>query len=88
MDNQFTELLNQITSEPGVTGILCSDKNGLCLAARGTGNLNTSGYLTSILKRAQKISEEEDPTIQIETDSSNVLIKSNGDITLAIIKQP
>jgi len=38
--------------------------------ARGTANVNTTGYMTSILKTAEKISDGENPVITIETDSS------------------
>jgi len=50
-------------------------------------DVNTSGYLTSILKTAENISDGESPVITIETDTSSILIKGSGDMSLAIISQ-
>jgi len=40
------------------------------IIARGTASVGISGYYTSIEKRAQKLENEDHPTITIETDST------------------
>ena len=68
------------SSKPNVKGILISDGNGLCIAAKGDQEVSPdkSGRYSSIAKLAADLSSdpnETSPSILIETDDRNLLVK-------------
>jgi len=88
MDQQLEQTFSSILSQSGVVGAVCADKNGLCLCARGTLSPSVSGFITSIAQHSKILSSEKDeiPSICIETESSNIFIRSQEDITVGISK--
>jgi predicted regulator of Ras-like GTPase activity (Roadblock/LC7/MglB family) len=90
MDSQLEEALSSLGTQNGVIGSLCADKNGLCLLAHGSAPPAAAGLLASLATRAKQLSKDkEDPVaVCLETESSTVLIRKEGDITLAIYKIP
>ncbi|KAF2073637.1 hypothetical protein CYY_005056 [Polysphondylium violaceum] len=89
MDNQLLDTFSQISSQSGVLGFVCADENGLCLKAQGTCQSSTSGSYKSLMDKAKILADrEESPLIVIETDTSNIFIQNNQNITLAVSKLP
>ncbi|XP_068713711.1 ragulator complex protein LAMTOR5 homolog isoform X2 [Montipora foliosa] len=77
-------------SEHGVIGVLCCDHQGLALAAKGTANPIYSGLVCSMVENAKKLypNKESHPVICLESDACNLLVKSEGNVTVAIHKVP
>ncbi|XP_013395099.1 ragulator complex protein LAMTOR5 homolog [Lingula anatina] len=88
MEKALERQLDETMNNPGVVGVLCADKQGLCLGARGTGERQTCGLITSLAETAQKLHPDESssPVISIETDNMQILIKSKEGITTAVYK--
>eukprot|EP01118_Nematostelium_gracile_P000291 TRINITY_DN10287_c0_g1_i1.p1 TRINITY_DN10287_c0_g1~~TRINITY_DN10287_c0_g1_i1.p1 ORF type:complete len:102 (-),score=19.40 TRINITY_DN10287_c0_g1_i1:69-341(-) len=89
MDSELEKTLQSINSQNGVLGTLCADVNGLCLMALGSAPSQAAGSLTAIINRAKSLSPNEEPQVVVlETESSTVLIRKEGDITLGVFKIP
>lgn len=74
---------------PGISGALCADNNGLCLAARGC-KPELAGHVASIAQQAAQLypNTSTTPVICIESEGGSVLIKSENDVTMAMFKTP
>ncbi|XP_014676126.1 PREDICTED: ragulator complex protein LAMTOR5-like isoform X2 [Priapulus caudatus] len=75
---------------PGVTGVLCTDKLGLCLGARGNAPAHSSGLIATLANHAKALeaNAEAPPIVCLESDSGNILIRAKDGITTAIYKVP
>jgi len=77
-------------SQPGVTGVLCTDAQGLALAAQGTMKPDSAGLVAGIASKAVQLKHgtgaDDHPVVVIEFDTGNILIRSHENSTLAVHK--
>jgi predicted regulator of Ras-like GTPase activity (Roadblock/LC7/MglB family) len=75
---------------PGVSGVLVVDSHGLAVASNSKTDVNfsptASGYVSSLVKTASQLSEEELPVVAVELERSFILIHKHEDVTLAVNK--
>jgi len=84
LDAPFNTALKEVSSQPGVLGVLFSDKNGLLLGATGDADVSLSGYLTSVVAQATKVQ----PTVAVTTeDGKLILVHKENEMTIAIFKK-
>lgn len=89
MENQLESELEETMNNPGVVGVLCSDKQGLCLSAKGTASPESAGLISALAQQAaQLLPDSTPPVICIESDKGNVMIKTHENVTMAIHKMP
>ncbi|CAH3112757.1 ragulator complex protein LAMTOR5 homolog [Pocillopora verrucosa] len=88
MEKSLDSHLDDIMSEHGVIGVLCSDQQGLALSAKGTANPIHAGLISSLAEDAKKLDPNTTPVICLESDACNLLVRSEGDVTVAIHKVP
>ncbi|CAH3180756.1 unnamed protein product [Porites lobata] len=71
MEKSLDSHLEDIMSEHGVIGVLCSDQQGLALSAKGTANPMYSGHVSSLVENARKLypNKEPQPVICLESDA-------------------
>eukprot|EP00743_Colponemidia_sp_Colp-15_P009003 GILK01009824.1.p1 GENE.GILK01009824.1~~GILK01009824.1.p1 ORF type:complete len:113 (-),score=17.91 GILK01009824.1:180-470(-) len=86
MDDAVIAQLDKIAAQAGVTGVVAVGAQGLCLGARGTGSSKTAGLISMLASDAEALSNGEAPLLSVETESQRIVIKRQGDITLAIHK--
>ncbi|XP_062569387.1 ragulator complex protein LAMTOR5-like [Saccostrea cucullata] len=89
MERQLEKHLEETCRVPGISGALCADNNGLCLAARGC-KPELAGQVANIVRQAAQLhpNSSTSPVVCIESEGGSVLIKSEGDVTMAIFKNP
>lgn len=82
--------------QPGVIGYICTDQEGLCVAAKGQVNQNLSGPIHQLAKLASRIEEisrpnksdkTEPPVIRVDMQKFKFTMQSRDSITTAIISQ-
>jgi predicted regulator of Ras-like GTPase activity (Roadblock/LC7/MglB family) len=82
-------IVESLASQPGVIGVVVSDKHGLALAAtasvRSAGA--AAGFVSALVTRASELSDDElAPTIAIETDAKTVFVQQKEDLVLAVFR--
>ncbi|XP_783035.2 ragulator complex protein LAMTOR5 [Strongylocentrotus purpuratus] len=90
MEQNLDKLLDDTMEGPGVMGVICADKQGLCYSAKGTVSVGSAGIIASLSQQAALLVPESSsaPVICLESDKGNVLIKTHQDVTIAIHKMP
>lgn len=75
-------------SQQGVKGVLVTDHEGLCVAARGSLDAANAARFTSTLENAAKLGGETDevPTVTVETAQSTITIVSKDGFITAVCK--
>ncbi|OAQ24395.1 hypothetical protein K457DRAFT_141996 [Linnemannia elongata AG-77] len=94
METGINNILNKLTDSEGVLGVLIADEHGLCLGARGIAKASSAGFIASIAAHAKELTElkgdavskDDTPTISVEYGNNTILIRSEGNHTLAIWK--
>jgi len=88
MERSLKELAREAVQHPKISGFLCVDSNGLCLASEGTANEKSSGIIATIASLAAKLEPNatKSPVISIESEKTKILIQSKDSITTAIYK--
>ncbi|KAL1494505.1 hypothetical protein ABEB36_010092 [Hypothenemus hampei] len=87
MEKNLDSVMEEICSNPGVTGCLFADQNGLCIGAKGKASNESAGLITAIANQAAKLEpQNKAPIITLENDNQTCLIKKAGAITGAIYK--
>lgn len=86
MEKNLHKVLDDVMSKPCVTGVLCADENGLCLASKGSADSSTSGSLVNLMQLAMKLESPKVPIVRLESESKDILVRSDGGFTLAIIR--
>uniref|UniRef100_A0A7S1GC23 Late endosomal/lysosomal adaptor and MAPK and MTOR activator 5 n=1 Tax=Bicosoecida sp. CB-2014 TaxID=1486930 RepID=A0A7S1GC23_9STRA len=72
-----------------VRGVVVADSHGLCLAARGDGASASAGRVASLAQRASSLGGSgEEPVVAIETDTTTVLIRRTGGVSVAVYTPP
>ncbi|KAI8979208.1 hepatitis B virus X-interacting protein [Mycotypha africana] len=95
MESELIATLNNIASKSGVKGVLLTDDKGFCLGARGIAKPDSAALISSIAHTAIKLNhtQEQDsttttkyPTINLEYDNYQIVIRNEGSFTLAIFR--
>ncbi|KAI7827183.1 hypothetical protein BC939DRAFT_445995 [Gamsiella multidivaricata] len=94
METGINNILSKLTESEGVIGVLIADEHGLCLGARGIAKASSAGFIASIAAHARELTElkapsdlkEDTPTISVDYGNSTILIRSEGNHTLAVWK--
>jgi predicted regulator of Ras-like GTPase activity (Roadblock/LC7/MglB family) len=77
-------------SQPGIVGALLVDEDGLPVSAKGTIKPEAAGIVANMSDKTQtlgqKIADGESPTIIVEFDTGSLVVKSQGNTTLALQK--
>mmetsp|Transcript_64878 Transcript_64878/g.146334 ORF Transcript_64878/g.146334 Transcript_64878/m.146334 type:complete len:85 (+) Transcript_64878:39-293(+) len=73
---------------PEADGVLCNDASGLPLVANGDVDPAVSGLFTSLIQAAATLlpSSETPPTIIIETDRRNIVVKEYDNLTVSVFQ--
>lgn len=98
MESEISNVADYAVEQPGVTGYICVDKDGLCLAAKGQARQSMSGIINQLANLANKIEdprktsntnnnteEKESPVIRVDLQRYKMLIQSKDSITTALI---
>lgn len=67
--------------------MLCTDSDGLCLAASGDFPEETSGIYHNLIQMASQLTSsggEHAPVIRIETDDGSIIVKTYESYTVAV----
>ncbi|KAG8201972.1 hypothetical protein JTE90_027445 [Oedothorax gibbosus] len=86
MEKNLHKVLDDVVNKPGVTGVLCADENGLCLASKGTADRLTAGSLVNLMQYAKKLEPNAVPVVALESESKEILVRTDGGFTLAIMR--
>jgi len=88
MERNLELVLEETMREPGVSGVICIDNQGLALAAKGAANASSAGLISGVVKESSLLFPDIDerPIITLEGESSNLMIKAEDKITLGIHK--
>jgi hypothetical protein len=81
-----SELLDDRTK---VLGVLAADNDGMCLMAKGEIDKGLVALATALSSIASSLEEdaEELPTIIIDTEETQMLIKKESDVSVVIVKK-
>uniref|UniRef100_A0A3B5LCJ3 Ragulator complex protein LAMTOR5 n=1 Tax=Xiphophorus couchianus TaxID=32473 RepID=A0A3B5LCJ3_9TELE len=73
---------------PAVVGVLCTDQQGHSLGCRGSLSDEHGGVVSVLAKQAAALPKDptDSPTVCLESDSGNILVRSHGSITIAVHK--
>ncbi|KAI8884705.1 hypothetical protein K501DRAFT_293925 [Backusella circina FSU 941] len=89
LESELINTLNTISNKEGVKGVLVADEKGFCLGARGIAKHESAAFITSIANSARQFDSTQDdkveyPTVNIEYENNHVIIRNEGNFTLAI----
>ncbi|CAO3700736.1 unnamed protein product [Rhizopus microsporus] len=89
MDSELVSTLDSIYSKEGVKGVLVADEKGFCLGVRGIASPESAAFITAIANAANHLDNYSDdkvdhPTINVEYEGSQVVVRNEGLFTLAI----
>jgi len=87
MEKPLKKEIDEIMLQPSVTGVLCVDADGLCVAAQGSASKASSGLMSAIASQAASLRPDAPaPVVVLESDSTTTLIKSHSGTTVAVYK--
>ncbi|KAI9257595.1 hypothetical protein BY458DRAFT_518679 [Sporodiniella umbellata] len=89
MDAELISTLDNVFTKEGIKGVLVVDDKGHCLGVRGMARPEAAAFITAMVNAAHALEEySEDkveyPTIHVEYENSQVVIRNEGGFTLAI----
>mmetsp|Transcript_493 Transcript_493/g.1700 ORF Transcript_493/g.1700 Transcript_493/m.1700 type:complete len:98 (-) Transcript_493:97-390(-) len=93
MEAALEKELDQLMETAGVSGVLCTDADGLCLGVRGSANKKAAGCIAQIASAAASLasstasSDSPVPLVRVSLDSTNVLIQQQGGVTVAVYRK-
>ncbi|XP_043275974.1 uncharacterized protein Lamtor5 [Venturia canescens] len=89
MERALEKMMEDITNAEGVTGCVFADQAGLCLGVKGTASADSAGLIAAIADQASKLQPgSEAPTICLESDTRQCLIRREGPMIGAVYKNP
>lgn len=89
MEKGLEKCLDEVSHSPGVSGVLCSDNQGLCLGVRGKASASSSGVISAVAEKAAMLEPgSPQPVVLLESDTSQCLIHRSNGVTLAVFKSP
>jgi len=102
MEKALRKELDELLSQPSVSGVLLADCSGLCISAEGCASQSSAGLVAALASQAADIrrtSKETSsstaaddvessalPVVVLESDTYQMIIKSSGGITTCIHK--
>jgi Ragulator complex protein LAMTOR5 len=98
MEKALRKELDELMSQPSVSGVLLVDSSGLCISAEGCASASSAGLVSALasqaadIRRANKDASKEPespsllPVVVLESDTYQMTIKSSAGITTAIYK--
>jgi len=87
MEKALKKEVEEVMSQPSVTGVLCVDSDGLCVAAHGSASKTSSGLVAAVASQAAGLRPDAPaPVIVLESDAMTTLIKSHAGTTVAVYK--
>merc|ERR1711915_128388 len=88
MEWTLEQHLDDTMKNPSVVGVLCTDQQGHNLGCRGSLSDEHGGVVSVLAKQASALTRDptDTPTVCLESESGNILIRSHGTITLAVHK--
>ncbi|XP_071960928.1 ragulator complex protein LAMTOR5-like [Antedon mediterranea] len=88
MENELDTQLEKTMAAPGVSGVICTDQQGLCLGVKGEALLESAGLVTALAQQATLLSTDGSkvPVVCLEYDKGNILIKSEKGVSMAVRK--
>ncbi|XP_028850118.1 ragulator complex protein LAMTOR5 [Denticeps clupeoides] len=89
MESVLEQHLEDTMKSPGTLGVLCTDQQGLSLGCRGSLSDEHGGAVSVLSKQAASLTRDPTdptPTVCLESDSGNILIRTHGTITVAVHK--
>jgi len=87
MEKALKKEVDEVMAQPSVTGVLCVDSDGLCVAAHGSASKTSSGLVSALASQAAGLRPDAPaPVIVLESDAATTLIKSHSGTTVAIFK--
>jgi len=87
MEKALKKEMDDVMSQPSVTGVMCVDSDGLCVAAHGSASKTSSGLVAAVASQAAGLRPNNPaPVVVLETDVGTTLIKSHSGTTVAICK--
>jgi len=89
MEKTLDDVANDALKLDNVTGYLCADNNGLCLASAGVADKELCPTLVRVSQLVSKLEENtKGPVvIGIDTDNYKIYLKQMGQTTTAIYKK-
>ncbi|KAL8589417.1 hypothetical protein ACOMHN_021569 [Nucella lapillus] len=88
MEKMIERQLDEIYRVQGMQGVICVDRNGLLLAARGRMSPRISGPVSALAQLASTLHPQhyQVPVIVVESQQGKTLIKQEEGITTAFLK--
>ena len=87
MEKALKKEVEEVMSQPSVTGVLCVDSDGLCVAAQGSASKTSSGLVAAVASQAAALRPNAPaPVVVLESDVGTTLVKSHSGTTVAIYK--
>uniref|UniRef100_A0A3Q1CQF5 Ragulator complex protein LAMTOR5 n=3 Tax=Pomacentridae TaxID=30863 RepID=A0A3Q1CQF5_AMPOC len=88
MESTLEQHLDDTMKNPAVVGVLCTDQQGHNLGCRGSLSDEHGGVVSVLAKQAAALTRDptDTPTVCLESESGNILVRSHGTITVAVHK--
>ncbi|XP_066559233.1 ragulator complex protein LAMTOR5 [Amia ocellicauda] len=88
MEAALEQHLDDTMKNTAIVGVLCTDQQGHSLGCRGSLSDEHGGVVSVLANQASKLTTDctDSPTVCLESDSGNILIRKHGSITLAVHK--
>ncbi|XP_005106669.1 ragulator complex protein LAMTOR5 [Aplysia californica] len=89
MEKSLEKQMEEAFRIPGISGVMCVDKNGLLLGGKGNVPRHASGSLSALTNQASRLSPgnpSSSPVICLESEAGSVLVKKTDNLTTAMFK--
>ncbi|XP_017273209.1 ragulator complex protein LAMTOR5 [Kryptolebias marmoratus] len=88
MESSLEQHLDDTMKNPAVVGVLCTDQQGHNLGCRGSLSDEQGGVVSVLAQQAAALTKDptDTPTVCLESESGNILVRSHGTITVAVHK--
>jgi len=88
MESTLEKQIEEAFRLPGVSGVMCVDKNGFILGDKGTVPHKSSGSVSTLSSQASSLKpgSMSSPVVCLESEAGSVLIKKSDDLTTALFK--
>uniref|UniRef100_A0A8K9VCN0 Ragulator complex protein LAMTOR5 n=1 Tax=Oncorhynchus mykiss TaxID=8022 RepID=A0A8K9VCN0_ONCMY len=80
--------LDDTMKNPAIIGVLCTDQQGHILGCRGSLSDEHGGVVSVLARQVASLTKDptDSPTVCLESDSGNILVRAHGTITVAVHK--
>ncbi|XP_045548862.1 ragulator complex protein LAMTOR5 isoform X1 [Salmo salar] len=88
MESTLEQHLDDTMKNPAIVGVLCTDQQGHILGCRGSLSDEHGGVVSVLARQAASLTRDptDSPTVCLESDSGNILVRTHGTITIAVHK--